>query len=161
MFPGLAAYHTMQTSRRHVFWNHVAIVRGKLAVRCRCFRRWARLPAFAKARKEKMRLAYRHAYLCAVKLMFSQWAEYVSQAHSAQKKLVDEKFSEHSPVLSADAERLASKAMLGRALLKLQRYTAHRAVRAEEYRLARRQWYVPFESFVPQNRSQRRRRKRT
>ena len=111
-FRAWRAYHTMQTSRRHVFWNHVAIVRGKLAVRCRCFRRWARLPAFAKARKEKMRLAYRHAYLCSVKLMFTQWTEYVSQAHSAQKKLAEEKLSEHSPVLSADAERLASKAML-------------------------------------------------
>ena len=44
--------------------------------------------------------------------------------------------------LSPEAKNLAAKAMLGRALVKLQRYTAHRAVRAEKYRLARRQWYL-------------------
>ena len=52
-FRAWRTYYTVQTSRRRVFWNHVAIVRGKLAVRCRCFRRWARLPRFCQGAESK------------------------------------------------------------------------------------------------------------
>eukprot|EP00943_MAST-04B_sp_MAST-4B-sp1_P004299 g4299.t1 len=140
-FRAWRAYQTVQTNQRRVFWNHVAIVRGKLAVRCRCFRRWAGLPAYAKARKEKMRIAYRHAYLRTVKLTFTQWVDYC-QTRSAPNDIEKKTSPEDPSILSIDGKRLAAKAMLRRALVKLQHYTAHRAVRAGQYRLARRQWYM-------------------
>ena len=90
-----------------------------------------------------MRLAYRHAYLRTVKSTFTQWVQYSSQSHPTPNEVENGEIPEEPlSKLSPEAKKLAAKAMLGRALAKLQRYTAHRAVRAEEYRLARRQWYM-------------------
>ena len=109
-FRAWRTYHTVQTSRRRVFWNHVAIVRGKLAVRCRCFRRWARLPGFVKARKAKMRLAYRHAYLRTVKSTFTQWVQYSSQSHPTPNEVENGEIPEEPlSKLSPEAKKLAAK----------------------------------------------------
>ena len=67
---------------------------------------------------------------------------FLSVERPLRNKVENERIPEKSPGLFPHVVRLASTAMLRRALLKLQRYTAHRAVRAEEYRLARRQWYT-------------------
>ena len=143
-FRAWRTYYTVQTSRRRVFWNHVAIVRGKLAVRCRCFRRWARLPAFVKARKAKMRMAYRHAYLRTVKLMFTQWVEYCSQPKPAPNEAGNRAMPQVASELSPEAKNLAAKAMLGRALVKLRRYTTPCCSRGEIPARAKAMVHVPF-----------------
>ena len=115
----------------------------------------ARLPAFAKARKVKIVMAYRHAYLRTVKLMFTVGGV-LQSTKPASNEAGNRAMPQVASELSPEAKNLAATMLT--CVGKVARYTAHRAVRAKTG--SREGMHVPFESVVPQDGGQCRRREK-